>query len=64
MVPLLINEFITYAYNKDPFKGHTWTREMKVLKWWSSISQDSNARLIAVSPSQQFLLNYLSVSYI
>ena len=51
MVPFFINEFIAYAYNKDPFRAHAWTRETKVLKWWSSISQDSNARLIAVSPS-------------
>lgn len=50
MVPLFINEFIAYAYNKEPFRGHEWTRETKPLKWWSSISRDSNARLIAVSP--------------
>ncbi|KAF8149065.1 hypothetical protein B0H34DRAFT_802591 [Crassisporium funariophilum] len=60
MVPLLINEFVAYAYNKEPFKSHMWSRGTKPLKWWTEISHDSNARLISqiaiklfsISPSE------------
>lgn len=48
VVPQLIQEFISYAYNKEPFCSHKWTREIKPLKWWTQLSHDSNARLLAV----------------
>ena len=48
VVPQLIQEFIAYAYNKEPFRSHPWSRETKPLKWWTQISKDSNARLIGV----------------
>ena len=48
VVPQLIQEFISYAYNKEPFSSHKWTREVKPLKWWTQLSRDSNARLLAV----------------
>ena len=48
VVPQLIQEFISYAYNKEPFHSHKWTREMKPLKWWMQLSHDSNVRLLAV----------------
>jgi hypothetical protein len=44
----LIQEFIAYAYNKEPFRSHPWSCETKPLKWWTQISKDSNARLIGV----------------
>jgi hypothetical protein len=49
VVPLLIQEFISYVYNNEPFRSHPWTRETKPLKWWTQLSKDSNARLLAVS---------------
>jgi hypothetical protein len=49
VVPQLIQEFTSYVYNKDPFQSHPWTRETKPLKWWTRLSKDSNARLLAVS---------------
>ena len=48
VVPQLIQEFIAYAYNKEPFRSHPWSRDTKPLKWWSQISKDSNSRLIGV----------------
>ena len=51
VVPRLIQEFISYAYNKEPFRSHKWSREIKPLKWWSQLSRDSNARLLAVRHS-------------
>ena len=47
-VPQLIDEFINYAYNKEPFRSHLWSRETKPLKWWEQVSKDSNARLLSV----------------
>lgn len=49
VVPQLIQEFLAYAYNKEPFCSHPWNRETKPLKWWTQLSKDSNARLISVS---------------
>jgi hypothetical protein len=49
VVPELIREFIAYAYNQEPFRGQPWTHETKPLSWWTSLSRDSNARLLAVS---------------
>ena len=51
VVPQLIQEFISYAYNKEPFASCTWDRETKPLKWWAKLSKDSNARLLSVSVS-------------
>jgi len=48
VVPELVQEFILYAYNKEPFQSHQWTRETKPLKWWIQLSKDSNASLLAV----------------
>ena len=49
VVPQLIQEFTSYAYNKEPFCSHPFGRDVKPLKWWTQLSKDSNARLIAVS---------------
>lgn len=48
VVPQLIQEFISYSYNKEPFRSHQWTHGTKPLKWWMQLSKDSNARLLAV----------------
>jgi hypothetical protein len=49
VVRQLMDEFVLYAYNKDPFRSHLWTRTTKPLKWWQKISEDSNAKLLAAS---------------
>ena len=59
VVPQLIQEFISYAYNKEPFRSHQWTRETKPLKYWMQLSKDSNSRLLAVS-----YLTYLHITAI
>ena len=48
VVPQLVQEFISYTYNKEPFHSHSWTHETKPLKWWMHLSSDSNARLLSV----------------
>lgn len=50
VVPTLIQQFIAYAYNREPFQTHLWTRETKPLKWWNGLARDSNSHLLAVSP--------------
>ena len=32
VVPQLVDEFIAYAYNRDPFKSHRYSRETKPLR--------------------------------
>jgi hypothetical protein len=59
VVPQLIQEFISYAYNKEPFRSNSWTHETKPLKWWISLSNDSNARLLAVCQSQFIVVKQL-----
>ena len=49
VVPQLIQEFTSYVYNNEPFRSHPWTRETKPLKWWTQLSKNMNARLLAVS---------------
>lgn len=48
VVPQLIQQLILYAYNKEPFCDHPWSRDTKPLKWWMHLSKDSNACLLAV----------------
>lgn len=47
-VPHLIQEFIAYAYHREPFRI-PFTRDIKPLKWWTNVSKDSSARLLGVS---------------
>ena len=54
-VPKLINEFIRYAYNRDPFRGQSWRRDSKPLKWWTEVSKDSNAHFLGVSVVHVYL---------
>jgi hypothetical protein len=51
----LIRQFVAYAYNKEPFRSHVWNRETKPLPWWTALSHDSNAYLIAVRSPCSFL---------
>jgi hypothetical protein len=60
VVPQLVQEFISYTYNKEPFRSHSWTREMKPLEWWMHLSRDSNAHLLAV---RRFKLSPLNSSH-
>ena len=65
VVPLLIQEFISYMYNNEPFWSHPWTRETKPLKWWTQLSKDSNAchsefRIISFLKISSLTLTYLS----
>lgn len=52
----LIHQFFNYAYNKEPFFSHRWNRETKPLKWWSQISKDSNAQLLAVHMNNPLII--------
>lgn len=53
-VPHLIQEFIAYTYNREPFRTHPYMRDTTPLKWWTQVSKDSNARLLGVR--QKYLL--------
>lgn len=53
-VPRLIQEFVSYTYNREPFQTHPYMRDMTPLKWWMQVSKDSSASLLGVC--QKYLL--------
>ena len=53
-VPRLIQEFVSYTYNREPFQTHPYMRGMTPLKWWMQVSKDSSASLLGVC--QKYLL--------